>query len=1550
MPLPGGASDKFGNRYEQWWTVSEMVQMLYGDAESIRIEDPGVSKAEFVVVKNGRNQLHQAKRSHPDGKWSLAELAAKDTRVLQAMHVELIGNDAEFVFVSSSDARELAELSDRSRQAEDLTEFQKYFVTSKQQKTNLEKLTKYWDDADISTVYDVLKRIHVRTIDEQTIEQHVQWGLRALFLADPAAVSTELWKIADDCIHQTLTRQDLVNRVERRGFRLRRLVRTASAPALIAEVTNRYLSTARSRLIRRSMIPRPATRELLKQIAEHDSCDAVLTGSAGAGKTACVVELVDELRDRSIPAVVLAFRVDRLKPVSNTAELGEQLGLEESPTLVLAAAATGGEAVMIIDQLDAISSASGRNSDFFEVVESLLEEARGLRGKVKLHIVVVCRAFDLDNDHRLRRLTEKHAKVTVGSLSENEVNAILTAEGFRPQVLHPTQLQLLLLPQNLAMFLGAGFDPATSPAFKSAKELFDRYWDEKRRAVAARAAPEKDEWVAVIQLLVEEMTRTQQLSVPREKLDSFSPDYLAQMGSEGVLTLDGGRYGLGHESFFDYCFARDFVAKEESLVAFLKKSEQHLFRRAQVRQVLAYLRDGDRKRYHSELSQLLRDDGIRVHIKDLALALLFSVAEPGADEWAIVEGWIESEVTSIAKGERNPDKFARLVWKRFFTSEVWFNTADQRGLIASWMASDNLANTATDYLRIHQRHSGDRVAELLTPYVGRSLEWDNRCKHIMQWADLEKSRALFDLFLQLIDNGVLDDARGPIAVNSTFWSMLYSLAQERPEWIPEVMARWVRRRMTIVAGEKKPDGKADWNNVFSHDQFAGPHFHESASRAPQVFVRHVLPVVLDLSDAAVYGEGGSLPHLDQVWPIIFATEYEMPDAACLNSLLTALEAISTAAENVRDLTPQLMSRQTYIANLLLLSVYRAGASFLADDAAATLVKEPWRFRCGFSDSPYWTSMELVKAIVPLCSAENRARLEAAILAFSSDYERTPEGYKSVGRSAFALLSAFPTEYRSATATTRFRELERKFREPDAPPTGIRGGVVGPPIKREAAEKMTDEQWLSAIEKYDSEHSHDPHDFLKGGAWELAGIFREFVRNEPERFAKLALTLPPTVNPAYLDRALDGLKDAAAPFELKLNICRKAYAEHRVECGKSISDLLGRMEQTLPPDAIAMLIWLATEHPDPEKELWNETATGKTPYYGGDILTHGINTTRGRAAEAIRDLILADSGYVALFRPALRRLAQDKSVAVRSCAASTALAVSTTDWPLAFTLFSAMVEPSSKWIARLFQIRRRIPQVIGLRHFCGRFDGFAAKHLVDDDRLFRTAYIDRFIRFGLHNHARQMVPFIQRMLRSEDALVRESGARLSSLGAISNEHRNLYQLLVDQAVQGDASQRLGVARVASKNIGHEPSRSWCEKHLLPLFDDEDAEVRREAASCFRELKDRSFEQYSELIDSFCESRAYETNSASILFALDESPERLPGITTVVCEKFVSRFSDEANDIRTSRAGDVHLVAKLLFRTYHQHEKDEWAHRCLDLIDSMCLEGIQGVSKGLADFER
>ena len=70
MPLPGGAADKLGNRYELWWTALQVQNLLRGQWDSIRVEVPGEDKVEFELVRDAVSSFHQAKRSAPNGKWT----------------------------------------------------------------------------------------------------------------------------------------------------------------------------------------------------------------------------------------------------------------------------------------------------------------------------------------------------------------------------------------------------------------------------------------------------------------------------------------------------------------------------------------------------------------------------------------------------------------------------------------------------------------------------------------------------------------------------------------------------------------------------------------------------------------------------------------------------------------------------------------------------------------------------------------------------------------------------------------------------------------------------------------------------------------------------------------------------------------------------------------------------------------------------------------------------------------------------------------------------------------------------------------------------------------------------------------------------------------------------------------------------------------------------------------------------------------------------------------------------------------------------------------
>src|SRR5207247_384284 len=175
--------------------------------------------------------------------------------------------------------------------------------------------------------------------------------------------------------------------------------------------------------------------------------------------------------------------------VQATIGLGEQLGLPESPALVIERCHPGQKAVLVVDQLDFVSATSGRNPNFFDTVAALLVEIRGLRSTFCPHVIIACRKFDFENDHRLRKLLPPQQEpIDVGPWTEAEVKATISAAGGDVSRLSNRQFDLLRLPQNLSLFVDSGLASNPKPAFLSQKQLFDAYWEAKQRELIATHA------------------------------------------------------------------------------------------------------------------------------------------------------------------------------------------------------------------------------------------------------------------------------------------------------------------------------------------------------------------------------------------------------------------------------------------------------------------------------------------------------------------------------------------------------------------------------------------------------------------------------------------------------------------------------------------------------------------------------------------------------------------------------------------------------------------------------------------------------------------------------------------------------------------------------------------------------------------------------------------------------------------------------------------------------------------------------------------------------
>lgn len=1503
MPLPGGPAAKLGIRYEKWWTLSEFVRMLQGAADSIRLEVPGNDKAEFVVTTGLRRCFHQAKRSHPSGKWSLDKLRSEG--VLQAIEKELDDAADCFVFASSCQAPELSELSHAAHGAESVEEFERAFLKADSREKPFEKLYRAWS-CSRSDAVDRLRRIKVRTIDEHELREKIGWGLRALSLANPTELQETLLAIVDDSVHKTITRSELRQVLTGRGYALRRLTNPEDAVDAVRRTTDRhYFLNAQKRLLRERLVQRKAAEQLVSRLGEPPS-DTVLVGKAGVGKTACIVEVVCALRERDMPVLVL--RLDRIPGVRTTGEIGRVLELEESPALVLAAAAESANrpGVLIVDQLDAVSTMSGRTSGVFDVVEALLGETRGLRVRVPVHTIVVSREFDWEHDPQLRGLVAKsEGTVKITEFGVAQVQEILADAGFDPALFQQRQLALLQLAQNLSLFLEAGSVSSHAPAFGTAKDLFDAYWSCKRQAVDERTGHLAGRWTEVVRKICDEMTSTQHLSVPKERLDEEPEDYLQQMASEGVLTFDGHRYGFGHESFFDYCWARSFCGRSERLVPFLTGAEQHLFRRSQVRQVLVYLRDQDFARYVQEVREVLSDERIREHVKALVFALLAGVEEPSEEEWTIWERWIRPELKAIEAGAPSQNTLTALAWRSFFTSASWFGVADGRGEVEDWLGSRGgcLGDIAVDYLRVHQRHSPDRVATLLQPYADSGGPWPQRLRHFMGRVRHGGNRPLFELFLDLVDNGVLDDGRAMSTSNATFWDMLWGLEQNRPEWIAEALAHRLRRRLHL---RFECDSNSYPEPLLGYDDTASRMFVESASSAPAAFVEHVLPAVLEVVELTAIGD--TPPGRDSVWSFLSELEYLSSDQTCLKCLGRALAAVAEAdGDSARRLVADLRSRDSHTVNYLLLALYRGDPTRCADEALSLLCEEPWRLECGTGHNRWWYAMEMIHTAFPHGSTSVRERIETLILGYVDRFERTREGPYPEGRARFALLSAIPADLRSERAHKQFQELERKLDAPLGKDPEPEGGLVEPPIPAESTVKMTDQQWLRAIGKYSTEWSpyRDPRDIQKGGAGELAGTLVERTQEEPERFARLCLRFPADASPAYLDRVLAGLKEAPIASELKLQVCRKAFAEAFDYCGRSVADVLGGLESPVPAEAVGMLDRLATEHGDPSSEVWQEKTADGRRVFNGDIYWSGINSTRGQTALAIAKLISADESCLASFRPTLDRMVGDESPSVLSCVFCAVQAVAFHDPGLALRLL--------------------------------------ARANLSEDRVLATRHARYLLHGALHRNFAEVRQYLGRMIQSTEPEVCQAGARLLSVASLSHEDA---AGLVARCLEGSAAHRLGVCEVAAANVTESGCRAWCEPTLSRLFDDADVDVRKAAANCFRHMGKEPLDEYADLVEAFCGSKAYRDDPFWLLHVLETSRRRLPGVTVMACERFFDRFDGHEQ----GGSQGLHTIVKLIFRTYQQHQQECWGLRSLALIDRLCLEGAYEVGEELEHFDR
>ncbi|WP_220181959.1 hypothetical protein [Rhodococcus sp. AG1013] len=1480
----GGVADKLGNKYELAWAIRHALLCIQDERRSLTLEeiDPELADgSEFTYVnEHGDIAVTQVKRQNNiTDHWTIAALRGRGVLAAAARHVAA---GRAFHFSSMTPSGALRVMAERSRQSADAQQFVKHQLTQELGET-FDELTAADVFGSSEGAWQTLRGMWIEIeVEEQLVMTNAMLADVSLEGAAGDVIATAIGAVLLDNLRRRLTRRELLASLARKGITARDSMAQRTSHEQVVATTQSWRGT-----IERELLTPPINRTEAADLVElmRSTRLALVVGAGGGGKSSVLYQAAREFETQD--AEVLAFRLDRRGAFGSTVELGIQLGLSTSPVAALRQAADGRDAFLIIDQLDAVSLASGRLSERYDVIADLIQEATAVDG---VRVILACRLFDVENDHRIRKLDARNdvERLTVEPLPDEAAADAVSAMGLDPDLLTATQRALLRSPLNLVL-LETIADRPGALNFTSRGSLFEAFWQRKEQTSEERRPGTL--FNDVLARIANTASDNQTLSVPVEILGPG--DFIKHarvLASEQVIAIEDDRVSFFHETFFDFTFARQWLSRQQSMVEFLCAQEQELFRRAQVRQILELLRERDPDRFRTEVEAVLSSADVRFHIKETVVAVFANVSAPTLEDVELV----------LRLADRESTLTKRLLLQ--LARPTWFGPFYAQGHIERWLDSDDAAlrDRSVNWMGNAGAEYGAEVADLLKAR-NQSPDYVTWLRRVTQRADLHHHRQLFELLLDAVRAGEINPA------DQNVWLAAHELAEHQPLWAIEMLkACFVESPSALVLGA---DGKVALLGI--HEYGATQMIEAACKAEPQAFAEAFVPHLLAVMNATHYDRHEQDLLRDRHFSLRLRTEpgYGDVDAALYNGGADALgEWAQTSPETIESVLQLLAANEHDAAQSLLYRALIAGGLTFAPWAAELILQGGNRLEASYLSDSHWLSREVVEAIAPIVSDEVHLQLEEHLRDLPATYQSSDLHHRlrSFGYTAFKFLSALDRGRLSPLGLRRLQEYQRKFdRDLPEPPTGIITYTVGSPIGGPVTGKMSNAQWLQAMAK----HDNDDRDFGSevGGARELAQQLKARTAEDPLRFAGLAMQLTPEINAAYPAAILWGFGEASIPEEGQHAVfaaIRHVMSLGLDNCDRWLGWAVRRVYDEAPLDIVEMVLDRALHAPDP---VDNSPVFVRRDDHqpGRDMFQNGYNTSRGSLAESLGDLLVhdPDGTRTELVAPHLAELASDPVLSVRACVAHTIAACLRHARPTAYTAFERLIDA--------------------------------------DDLLLASDKLDDLMIYIGNADPEMVDPVIDRMLSSTDAEVRRAGGRMAAFAALQWGR----PALMERALASDVEIRGGLAEVCAARVDRSADSELVLSTLRRLMHDEDDEVRKKVGTLAGHLRGDDLRPYAEFLADLIASPSYVHATPQLLITLQEAPDKVDDLVDLAAHHFLNIHGEDVADIRTSAAGHAHYISDLVVRGLAQTRDRGRITALLDILDRLLELGVYGVDRAI-----
>lgn len=611
---------------------------------------------------------------------------------------------------------------------------------------------KYFDldekcEADRIRVFEYLKRMYIiQFSDDLETKNTLKGTIKYLFDGNPETNYNLIlnYPIENDLLGKEITSYMILNFLENQpGISLRTLNKDRRITPRIEKLNAEFMSSFIG--IDNSVIHRTESERCYKELLKNNSI--IIHGKAGSGKSGCVVELLNRLKQENI--VHLGLKLDRRMPEYTSNGYGQQLGLPSSPVFCLDAVSAGKEAVLILDQLDAIRWTSSHSSTALEVCKEMIVEVNNInksRDK-KILLVFVCRTFDFQNDNGIKQLFsnvkensgDTHwREILMGDLDNKDVEQVV-GNGY---AILSTKLKILLrTPSNLYIWSNLEVKSQNN-TYRSSSDLIKEWWNQLRTKCEHIGISNQDLY-ELKEIIVKHIDNLGKLMIPEQFVRNCSRVAIEHLLSNGLLLSENKSIGFVHQSFYDYFLAEKMIEQifeDSSVIDIIGPiSEQTPSKRYQLQMILENLIDYDMNFFVDIGRELVESANVRFYMKYAFLEVLGQAESISSNVRLFLKTFIELDYWK-----------PHLIDAVFIGHPIFIKFLIDEGYLSKWLNLEKDRELAMMLLRSVNSKLPTEVVSLIYPLAFKESEIDNKLFSVLCRDVTDDSDEMFEFRLELL--------------------------------------------------------------------------------------------------------------------------------------------------------------------------------------------------------------------------------------------------------------------------------------------------------------------------------------------------------------------------------------------------------------------------------------------------------------------------------------------------------------------------------------------------------------------------------------------------------------------------------------------------------------------------------------------------------------------------------------------------------------------------------------------------------------------------------